>query len=70
METFIVRIYRGIPARVQELAGTIERVGSGDRVGFSGRDQLLDCLLATEPRAESEHHPRRVDDLAEPGDGR
>jgi hypothetical protein len=70
METFIVRIYRGIPARVQELAGTVERVGSGDRVGFSGRDQLLDCLLAAGPRAESAHHPRSVDDSADPGEGR
>jgi len=51
METFIVRIYRGIPASLQEPAGTVERVGFADRVGFSGADQLLRCLLAPERRA-------------------
>jgi len=68
METFIVRVYRGTPACAQELAGTVERVGTGDRVGFSGRDQLLDRLLAPRRRGDDERHPR-ADDAAEPGEG-
>ena len=51
METFIVRIYRGNATSVHELAGTVERVGSGDRVGFSGHAQLLDCLLVVDRRS-------------------
>ena len=67
METFIVRIYRGIPASLQEPAGTVERVGSADRVGFSGRDQLLHCLLAPERRAgRPSGSSRRADETTEP----
>ena len=54
METFIVRIYRGITKSAQELAGTVERVGSRDRVGFSGREQLLGCLLVAEGRSDGD----------------
>ena len=54
METFIVRIYRGTPACARELAGTVERVGTGDRAGFSGRDELLDRLLAPRRRGDDE----------------
>ncbi len=57
METFIVRLYRGGPAAEQELAGTVERVGSGDRVGFSGKDQLLDCLRVADGDDDAERHP-------------
>ena len=64
MQTFIVRLYRGGPAADQELAGTVERVGAGDRVGFSGRDQLLDCLRVAERGGDAEHHP------LEPGERR
>ena len=69
METFIVRIYRGIPASPQELVGTVERVGSGDREGFAGREQLLQCLLAVERRGGGEHPTRSADD-AKPGEVR
>jgi hypothetical protein len=71
METFIVRLYRGGPASDQELAGTVERVGSGDRVGFSGKDQLLDCLQAAERGGDAEHHPhdRGEDTRTEAKDG-
>ena len=67
METFIVRIYRGIRASLQEPAGTVERVGSADRVGFSGADQLLRCLLAPERRADSRSgSSRSADETTEP----
>jgi hypothetical protein len=69
METFIVRIYRGIPASLQEPAGTVERVGSADRVGFSGTDQLLRCLLAPERCAGTQPRSSRgADDTAKPGE--
>ena len=67
METFIVRIYRGIRASLQEPAGTVERVGSADRVGFSGADQLLHCLLAPQRRADSRSgSSRSADETTEP----
>ena len=68
METFIVRIYRGISTSAREPAGTVERVGSGDRVGFSGRGQLLDCLLVPE-RGGSGDRCREADDAHEQRDG-
>lgn len=46
MDTFIVRIYRRIAGRHEEPAGTIERVGTGERVGFSDAHELLERLLA------------------------
>ena len=49
METFIVRIYRRTLKSMQELAGTVEHVGSGRRVGFASREQLLDRLLKQDP---------------------
>jgi hypothetical protein len=69
MDTFVVRIYRGTRASAQELAGTVERVGSGDRVGFSGRDQLLDCLLGTHRRGDGEQKPADSQGTTEPHQG-
>jgi hypothetical protein len=46
MDTFIVRIYRRIAGCLEEPAGTIERVGTGERVGFSDSRELLERLLA------------------------
>ena len=69
METFIVRIYRGISTSVHEPAGTVERVGSGDRVGFSGRQQLLDCLLLAERRGDGNGRFRGRDDTTGQGGG-
>ena len=66
METFIVRIYRGTPACAQELAGTVERVGTGDRVGFSGREQLLGCLLVAERGDDGDNPCRKPDDASPP----
>ena len=69
METFIVRIYRGITTSAQEL-GTVERVGSGDRVGFSGREQLLGCLLVAERRSDGDDCFRGRDDATGQGEAR
>ena len=68
METFIVRIYRSTPKSVLELAGTVERVGSGDRVGFSGQEQLLDCLLVAEHRSDGDDRFHGQDDATGQGD--
>lgn len=68
METFIVRIYRGVTAPTHEPAGTVERVGSGDRVGFSGREQLLGCLLIAQRRDDCED-ATRSDAPPEPQEG-
>jgi hypothetical protein len=46
MDTFIVRIYRRKARTADEPAGTIEHVGTGDRVGFASARELLDRLLA------------------------
>jgi len=70
METFIVRIYRGTRTSVHELAGTVERVGSGDRVGFSGREQLLGCLLVAERRSDGDDCFRGRDDATGQGEAR
>jgi hypothetical protein len=47
METYIVRFYRDADLS-QEVAGTVEHVGSGERAAFVGERELLDRLL---PRA-------------------
>jgi len=67
VETFIVRIYRGNAASANELAGTVERVGSGDRVGFSGHEQLLGCLLLRDHPGGHEDSSRTP---SEPSDAR
>jgi len=54
MDTFIVRIYRRKARVAEEPAGTIEHVGTGDRVGFASARELLDRLLA--PRALRDEH--------------
>jgi len=55
---------------VHELAGTVERVGSGDRVGFSGREQLLGCLLVAERRSDGDDCFRGRDDATGQGEAR
>jgi hypothetical protein len=61
MDTFIVRFYRRTVKTMQDLAGTVEHVGSGKRSGFAGERELLDRLLeplpggeASEPVADAE----------------
>jgi hypothetical protein len=44
METYIVRVYRDADPS-QEVAGTVEHVGSGERVAFVGERELLERLL-------------------------
>ena len=46
MDIFIVRIYRRATQSGREPAGTVQRVGADDRIGFASREQLLDYLLA------------------------
>jgi hypothetical protein len=65
VETFIVRIYRRIAGRAGEPAGTVERVGTAERIGFSDSRELLERLLAwhnapvdgAAPRAGAEDTP-------------
>ena len=60
VDTFIVRIYRGASDSADGPAGTVERVGRGERQGFVGRDELWDRLFLDET------HPHE----GEPRDGR
>lgn len=57
VDTFIVRIYRRASGAADEPAGTVECVGSGERQGFLGRDELWDRLFATEQRAHGREPP-------------
>ncbi len=58
MESFIVRVYRRAVGVRGEPAGTVERVGCGERVAFTNRDELLARLF------RSRKPPRRVSDAA------
>jgi hypothetical protein len=57
METFVVRIYRHSETSTGDLAGTVEHVGSGERLGFAGREQLLDRLLTVAQRGDANVTP-------------
>lgn len=46
VDTFIVRIYRRASDPADAPAGTVECVGSGERQGFAGREELWDRLFA------------------------
>ena len=56
MESFVVRIYRAGGGEGGEASGTVERVGSGERSGFSGREQLIELLLGR-PKEDHETTP-------------
>jgi hypothetical protein len=45
MDTFIVRIYRRVTRAVEEPAGTVEHVESGERAAFSDTRELLTRLI-------------------------
>jgi hypothetical protein len=64
MDTFIVRFYRRTLKPPQELAGTVERVGSGERAGFADANELLERLLRADeaPAPDDEGDPRRAAD--------
>lgn len=47
VDTFIVRIYRRAFDPADELAGTVECIGSSERQPFVGRDELWDRLFRT-----------------------
>lgn len=49
MDSYIVRFYRRAPHSSQEVVGTVERIGSGERSAFAGQDELLQRLLAPAP---------------------
>ncbi len=70
MEIFIVRIYRNTPASAREFAGTVERVGFGDRLGFSGQEQLLARLRAGECGDDGGGRPSEAGDAPEAAKGR
>ena len=55
MDTFIVRFYRHESGFPQEIAGVVEHVGSGERSGFTGPQELLDRLL--KPHKERRPQP-------------
>jgi len=57
METFIVRIYRRDSPSADGPVGTVECVGSGERQGFAGRDELLDRLFAAGAHAQDRKAP-------------
>jgi hypothetical protein len=57
METFIVRVYRRAVGVRGEPAGTVERVGCGERVAFTNREELLARLFG------SRKPTRRVSDV-------
>ena len=58
VDTFIVRIYRRATDSAEAPAGTVECVGCGELVGFSGREQLWDRLFIGE-RHVHESKPAR-----------
>ena len=45
VDTFIVRIYRREAGATDEPVGTVECVGSGERQGFAGLEELWDRLF-------------------------
>lgn len=61
----LVRFYRRTLKSMQELAGTVEHVGSGERAGFASREQLLDCLLKSDKGAHAETPTAGIDESSE-----
>lgn len=54
VDTYIVRIYRNVTRDVEEPAGTIEHVESGERVAFSDARGLLARLITRRRRRDAE----------------
>jgi hypothetical protein len=57
MDTFIVRIYRRAADLADAPAGTVECVGSGERQGFAGREELWDRLFLVGHHAHERESP-------------
>ncbi len=60
MESFIVRVYRRAVGVRGEPAGTVERVGCGERVAFTNRDELLARLFRSRKRTRTDCEPART----------
>ena len=56
MQSFIVRVYRRAVGSRGEPAGTVERVGAGERVAFTNRDELLARLFRSRKSARRTPH--------------
>lgn len=57
VDTFIVRIYRRASDPADAPAGTVECVGSGERQGFAGREELWDRLFLAGAHAHERDPP-------------
>jgi len=69
METFIVRFYRRQARPPGDSVGTVERVGSDERMGFSSPQELLKRLLEPEQkRGRAEVTADPADAVLEPTD--
>jgi predicted Abi (CAAX) family protease len=50
LETYIIRIYRRIIGRPEEITGVSEHVETGDRRSFGNMQQLSDIILKVSSR--------------------
>jgi hypothetical protein len=64
MESFIVRVYRRAVGSHGEPVGTVERVGGGERVAFTNRDELLARLFRLRKPRRKVSEPLRTEDDA------
>jgi hypothetical protein len=64
MDSFIVRFYRCGRCSPQDVTGVVEHVGSGERSGFSGQQQLLDRLLKPRHAVHRHRPPNPIRDAA------
>ena len=68
MQSFIVRVYRRAVGSRDEPAGTVERVGGGERVAFTNRDELLARLFRS--RKATRRAPHAVGDESDVSEDR
>ena len=54
VDTYIVRVYRRATDSAEAPAGTVECVGCGELVGFTGRDQLWERLFSEVPHVHGD----------------
>lgn len=65
MQSFIVRVYRRAVGSRGEPAGTVERVGGGERVAFTNRDELLAWLFRSRKAARRGPHAVAEGDVSD-----